>query len=145
MDIFNEVFGMVILLINMSGVVSILSAFNTLLVSAETTRLTTEVIVDCLFEAFICLVWNCFILSASGLLKEETREIVKLCCKLQHLMPPLSQERKELLNIAHQVKRKSPTISAAGFFDVDFYLILAVFTFVGTYVVVLIQFTHMDF
>ncbi|XP_018560788.1 uncharacterized protein LOC108903182 [Anoplophora glabripennis] len=144
-DIFNQLFGLVIMFINMSTVLTILTSLNTLLVSGETNQLTTEVVLDCIFEALLFLVWNSSILSASGLLKEESSEIVKICCKLQHLLPQSSQERKELLNLAHQIRRKSVTVSASGFFDVDFILILAVFTYVGNYIVVLIQFSHMDF
>lgn len=55
-DIFNQIFGVVIMLINMSTVLTILTSLNTLLVSAETNQLTTEIIFDCIFEALIFLV-----------------------------------------------------------------------------------------
>ncbi|KAJ8938605.1 hypothetical protein NQ314_011413 [Rhamnusium bicolor] len=144
-EIFNHIFGVVILLMNFSTVLIILSALNTLLISGETNILTVEVVLNCICESTIFMLWNSFIISACGLLKRESELVVKLCCKLQHLLPQSSQERKELLNLANQVNRKSPTISAFGFFDVDFSLIFSVFAYVGTYIVVLIQFSHIDF
>lgn len=56
MDIVNQIFGVVIMLINMSTVLTILTSLNTLLVSAETNQLTIEIVIDCIFEALIFLV-----------------------------------------------------------------------------------------
>ncbi|KAJ8951506.1 hypothetical protein NQ318_000202, partial [Aromia moschata] len=144
-DIFNTLFGAAILLICFSTVIGVLNALNILLIAGEKNNLTIDMVLHCLCKAFSFLLWNFFVISACGLLKKETELIVKLCCKIQHLLPQVSQERKEFLNLARQVSRRFRTISACGFFDVDFSLIFSIFSYVGTYIVVLIQFSHIDF
>ncbi|KAJ8984223.1 hypothetical protein NQ317_007455, partial [Molorchus minor] len=171
LDIFNYIFGTVLLLMNFSTVIAILAALNTLLITGETNILTMEILINCLSEALFLFklqgtyeiakaggnlkgdheseltysVINSYIISACGVLKQEPELIVKLCCKLQHLLPKSSQERKELLHMANQINRKSAIVSAFGFFDVDFPLIFNIFSYVGAYTVILIQFSYIDF
>ncbi|KAG5873901.1 hypothetical protein JTB14_005512 [Gonioctena quinquepunctata] len=144
-ELCNGLFGLVILLMNFSTVLIILSSLNTLLIRGDLNQLNAEIVTTSILSFLIFLIWNSVITSACGLLKGETKSIINLCCKLQHLLPQSSKERQELLNLARQVSGKSPKISAAGFFDVDFSLIFSVFTYVGTYIVVLIQLSYIDF
>lgn len=61
------------------------------------------------------------------------------------MLPSNSQERSELINLSHQIANCNLVISAAGFFEVDLFLIFSIFSCVGTYIVVLIQFSNIDF
>ncbi|XP_028130745.1 uncharacterized protein LOC114326552 [Diabrotica virgifera virgifera] len=144
-DIFNNIFGVVILFMNIATVLKILVSLNTLLITGETDQLTVEIAFNSICGFLMFVAWNWLVIASCGLIKQESTHILNLCCKLQHSLPYSSKERHELLYLARQINRKFPTISAAGFFEVDFSLIVSVFSYVGTYIVVLIQFSHIDF
>nr|APC94337.1 gustatory receptor 4 [Pyrrhalta aenescens] len=144
-EIFNDIFGVLILFFNVVTVLIILVSLNTLLITGEMEQLTVEVAIDSISVCLMFIIWNSFVTSACGLLKRESVTIITLCCKLQHALPHGSKERQEILNLARQINRKSPRVTAAGFCDVDFSLIFSIFSCVGTYIVVLIQFSHIDF
>ncbi|XP_074038402.1 uncharacterized protein [Leptinotarsa decemlineata] len=144
-EICNGIFGVVILLMNFSTVLVILSCLNRLLIEGEMNHLTAEIVAYNTSEFLIFLVLNSIVTSACGLLNQESTSVINHCCKLQHLVPQSSKERQELLNLARQVSGKDSKISAAGFFNVDFSLIFLVFNYVATYIVVLIQLSYIDF
>lgn len=56
MEVFNHMFGLVIVLLNFLTVITILAALNNLLVSSDTDQLRTSVILDCLCQFSIFLV-----------------------------------------------------------------------------------------
>lgn len=76
---------------------------------------------------------------------KEAKRTSTICYNLLLSIPDTSTNyqnrvlRKELILLAHQVSNQLPRFSAAGFFNVDYYLLFGLLGTLTSYTVVLIQ------
>ncbi|KAF2893220.1 hypothetical protein ILUMI_12954 [Ignelater luminosus] len=149
---FNRVFGWQILFITATIVVGLLNTLDILIVygvfknNHGSLTFGNDLIILSIFWSVLHFIFGTIVAASCDSATKEAQRTAEICYKLLLSLPAMPEKsqdralREQLYLLAQLSSQRCPGFSAAGFFRVDYSMLLALFGSVTSYVIVVIQF-----
>ncbi|KAI4457570.1 invertebrate gustatory receptor [Holotrichia oblita] len=150
-DCINKLYGWTLLCLNINIIATLLLSFDFIIeYTSEANTLREKNGISFILLMFV---WSLFSLVLGVLLASLAHSTTLVIQSTSHLsykllqylpcdtMNPLMQEmREDLVLLSEQMSSRTPSFSAAGFFDIDYTMLFTLLSSITSYLVVLIQF-----
>ncbi|KAJ8919612.1 hypothetical protein NQ315_002234 [Exocentrus adspersus] len=142
-DVFNDIFGWVIIIVVLHSIIEILNCVNLILRSFVDPSFSWGVFSSCLWVCSLSMGGAIYIILCCDYASSQGAKIVRLSYKLEENFVPSSDCRLELLRLANFAQIYRPKFLAANFFVIERSTILGIISIATTYLIVVIQFNGM--
>ncbi|RZC41041.1 gustatory receptor 28b, partial [Asbolus verrucosus] len=142
--LFNNIFGFPLIFITGRCIVQMLASLNffTSTLDIDDHLLRGRLLVSSMGQTALVLVTLSMLIMICDSVKSESSYTVHLCYKLREKFPEKSEQRKELLDLAHIVEKNRAHFTAAGFFEINKKTLFEILSTTTTYLIVTIQFNQ---